>query len=138
MDKRIRLCFLGVDGTGKTSLAKAIANIMDWTYYKDTLYKKMFFGNVNYTHHSAIGLLQYMEASKENAVFDRFFWDEMVYGPTLGRHTLDLREYMFLDKFAASIGFRIVYMEKKETKQDDVIDLNKIPYLKDQYNKMLE
>jgi deoxyadenosine/deoxycytidine kinase len=138
MDKRIRLCFLGVDGTGKTSLAKAVANIMGWTYYKDTLYKKMFFGNVDYTIHSAVGLLQYMEATPESAVFDRFFWDEMVYGPVLQRRTLDMRDYQFMDKFAASIGFRIVYLHKDKKMHDDLIETSNQPHLTEQYQRMLE
>lgn len=138
--KPIRLCLLGLDGTGKTSLAKHIQYMTGWTYYKDSLYKESYFGSVDYTEHSAAGLLQYLAASNEHAIFDRFFWDEIVYGPVLHRRTMNDKTFTFLDSYAYQLGFRLIYLykDKPPARPDDKITIDMRPELVKGYEKLLK
>lgn len=116
-----RIVLLGLDGSGKTSLGKYLSERWDITCYKDAIYKRSFFGKTDYTFGSGFGLLQYFAHNKFPVIFDRWFWDEAVYGVAMKRG-VNLKLIWEMDELAAQAGFKIVYLQKVFRKVDDLID----------------
>lgn len=115
-----RVAFLGVDNTLKTTLAQELSTITDIPYFRDGIYKERYFNNSEYALHTADFFLQYLEQSGAPIISDRFFWDEMVYGPNFGRD-VDHNMYFEFDRRAYKLGFKIIYCMHDNPEADDLI-----------------
>lgn len=134
---QVRLAFHGIDGVGKTTLAKYTAEKLGGVYYKDTIFKELFFGQYDYCYHSSFALAQYFEGSKERIIIDRWFWDEFVYGTVLQRR-LNMPYLNRLDSMAYRLGFKIVYLEKTNPRPDEIFDKAFHPMLKAAYEELFK
>lgn len=135
--KPLRLVILGVDGSGKTTLAKELASQFDLYYYKDKVYKEKFFGNADYVWHSAFALMPLIADNEEGFVFDRFFFDEYVY-QSLRRKNWRADYWAELIEMSVEQEFRIIHCFKhsRQYRPDEIIDRSNIKLLEEGYENL--
>jgi len=137
--KPIRLVLLGLDGVGKTTLGLKLAQDLNAVYFKDHEYKRQYFGNPDYTWHATTILMQLIPLVDRNFVFDRFFYDEYVYGKTLGR-SFNQDKFNQMRVLADKQNFKIIYVYRSldELHADELIDRKYVGQLEQAYMNLLE
>lgn len=119
----VRLAFVGLDNTGKTSIAKELAKQLKVPYFKDIAYKENFFGSTEYVVHSNTMLLELMGAGAvKSIILDRFVLDELVYGKAYDRDS----NYQIIGQLVKDFihyGTRIVYCHKQKYLVDDKVPI---------------
>jgi len=134
------IIFEGPDRCGKTEIAKNLADILDYQYFKNTEehnnFKKGSF-NVSIELKYITSLLSNIEVKGNGIIFDRFFISEYVYAKMYKR-SLNLKEIKHYDSLYAKSNAKIIYCykDKYRTYDDEIIDIkhiNKIKKLYEQY-----
>ncbi len=135
--KSNRIVILGADGTGKTTLAKELASVLKFIYYKDSNYKRYFFGNSSYPIHSASAVLQLTKVMEEGIIFDRFFMDEYVYGKVFNRE-FDKKLFAMLITETIKQDFKYIYCYSMKPRPDELIDSKYLPEVEKAYTELFK
>lgn len=121
------IIFEGPDMTGKTTIAKALAEYLDIPYFKNTLQSQaflnwkddpddnFFLGLIKY---SDPYFISYLGQSGASVVIDRAYPSEWVYSALFKRET-DQRGLQQSDEGYAALGAKIVITTRSTYTQDD-------------------
>ena len=122
----------GPDGTGKTNIAKALADKYDMKVYKNEAEFRLYDEDSTNTF---INLLRYSGPAEyhmakllnPDIIFDRNYISEYAYSKAFNRET-DLALIKAFDSLYSKLNSMVIYCYKKEYKnyEDDFINLEKI------------
>ena len=122
----------GPDGTGKTNIAKALADKYTMKIYKNDAEFKLYAED---STNKFISLLRYsgpaeyhmVKLLRPDIIFDRNYISEYAYSKAFNRET-DLALIKAFDSLYSKLNSMVIYCYKKEYKnyKDDFIDLEKI------------
>jgi len=104
----------GIDGVGKTTLAKYIAKRMGFKYFKNPIEKKIKFNEKDIFFNRIVEaeyLLALLEILDENIIFDRSIVSEYVYSHTFSRFIDDDIIFDLDEKFAKK-GVFLIFCHK--------------------------
>jgi len=122
----------GPDGTGKTNIAKALANKYDMKVYKNEAEFRLYDEDstnkfVNLLRYSGPAEYHMVRLLDPNIIFDRNYISEYAYSKAFNRET-DLALIKAFDSLYSKLNSMVIYCYKNEYKdyEDDFIDLEKI------------
>lgn len=137
------IIFEGVDNTGKTSIAKALANRYYLSYFKNESQDVFFRNNsrefafieANYL----FNLMRQTHLAKEPLILDRHMPSEFVYSKVYNR-PLDLDRIFHVDKKLSKLNAGIIYCYKDsfEDFEDKFVDKTHLNKLKEAYEEYFE
>ena len=71
--KNLKIAFVGLDGTGKTTIARGLSRLLGIPYFKDSMYKEIFFNNSDYAKMTGDFLLDLLRQTNQPLIMDRCF-----------------------------------------------------------------
>ena len=136
----MNVIFIGPDGSGKTTIAKQVAEQLGYKYHK-----------CDYKQDDKPNLAKQLLDEQINVVYDRFYYpDDVIYGKLKGEHMDDQAYWKIYDDVLALLEERntcIIYvtastdelLKRLETRGDDYIDINKetIENIKSLYGRFI-
>lgn len=134
------IIFEGPDMCGKTEISHAVAERLGVPVYKsgrehdlfhdkDAQYLTLKYGNYE--------MIKLLETTNANVIFDRFFPSEWVYSQVYDR-TRDLELVMEFDKYWASLGGKIVWLDKPEMDgEDELIENDRYNQIREKYKQYM-
>ena len=134
--KQDLIIFEGPDLCGKTNIAEGVSLRLGVPVYKsgrehdlfhdkDAQYLTLKYGNFE--------MIKILETTNASIMFDRFFPSEWVYSQIYNR-TRDLDLVLEYDKYWASLGGKIVWLDKPEMDgKDELIDSSKYNEIRQKY-----
>lgn len=134
------IIFEGPDMCGKTEISHAVAERLGVPVYKsgrehdlfhdkDAQYLTLKYGNYE--------MIKLLETTSANVIFDRFFPSEWVYSQVYDR-TRDLDLVMEFDKYWASLGGKIVWLDKPEMDgEDELIENDRYNQIREKYQQYM-
>jgi len=128
-----KIAIVGLDNTGKTTIAKGLSRLTGIPYFKDIMYKEKYFGNSDYAYMTGEFMLEMLRQTDQPIITDRCFWDEFVYGRVYGRPYKSSALNSML-KAAYELPLFTVYTYRdKIIGKDDIIAPSKLPLIKESY-----
>lgn len=135
--KNVKIALIGIDGTGKTTIARGLSRLLGIPYFKDSIYKERFFNDPNYANITGEFLLDLLRQTSQPIIMDRCFWDEFVYGQVYNRpfNEAILKRMV---KLASDLEIVTIYCYKDTIEyKDDLILPEDLPLIKKAYEKFL-
>lgn len=129
----------GIDNTGKTTIAKVLAEELDLYYFKNPS-EQLRFKNEDFNN-SAIVETQYLLSLlkqvqfKKGIIFDRHLPSLFAYSDAFDR-PLDLELFKSLEMQFVKHNFKVIYCHKDKFKEwhDEFVDVNHINVLQSAFN----
>jgi thymidylate kinase len=138
---KCRLIIEGVDGTGKTTIANALAPYLNAHVYKSGREHKLFGeknAQLNVLKWAVYEQLKMVELCEIDIIFDRLFPSEWVYSKAFNRES-DNNLVLSYDRWWNKLGGKIVFLTKSNnTKDDEIIDKEKYAEIEALYAKYAE
>jgi hypothetical protein len=133
----------GVDNSGKTTIAKALARQLGMQYFKHTSQTRNFkdarFYDTAYVE--AFYLIDMLKQLSFDGgiIFDRHIPSEFAYGLTYDRQ-VNHRDIELIDFELSKLGTVCIFCEKNYDKpfEDEVIDFDKVELLRSNFHKFFE
>jgi len=138
--KQNLIIFEGPDLCGKTNIAEEVSRRLgipvyksgrehDLFYDKDAQYLTLKYGNFE--------MIKILETTRANIMFDRFFPSEWVYSQVYDR-TRDLDLVMEYDQYWASLGGKIIWLDKPEMDgKDELIENSRYNEIRQRYEEYM-
>lgn len=139
--------FVGHDGAGKSSLARAFSDLYDYKYFKNNREQDLFLGDSDFNHKDHLRycgpmILEFLKQTQPHKiVFDRGNPCEYAYGQTYRPGNVDLELVAYLDEeWAKNFDVCIVHCYKTDLSHitDNTVDVSKLVDVRDQYFHYLE
>lgn len=104
----------GADGAGKTTLAKALADLMEIAYFKPSVHGFLEKKETRLiTANGGLALAHFLKQTGQSVIFDRNYPSEWVYGQLLSNWQ-NYGALAELDRLYASMGAVIVLCERED------------------------
>jgi len=138
--KQQLIIFEGPDLCGKTNIAEAVSRRLGIPVYKsgrehdlfhdkDSQYLTLKYGNYE--------MIKILETTRASIMFDRFFPSEWVYSQVYDR-TRDLGLVMEFDEYWASLGGKIIWLDKLEMDgTDELIEQSRYNEIRHKYQQYM-
>jgi len=135
------IIFIGPDNSGKTSIAKQLANEINTSYYRNNNAQKYFLNKENLIKLYIEGdtLYNFIKQVNISVIFDRHFPCEYAYAHTYNRQTDD-NYILNLDEKFSLLNTKLIYCYKDIYKDfiDEYVKIEDVKKLKEHYKYYLE
>jgi len=131
----------GVDGVGKTTVAKELAKELNYGYIKNPFPSRDYYNNYNTSLFEFSYLLMILKTGKlDNIVLDRWYSSELVYS-YLYKREIEKKQFWKMDRELAEMGAVGLYLhklQKKESYKNENVNYESLQILDQKYMKYIE